>query len=258
MEKLERYIILILLAVIVALGGYNLFQKKQLEDEIIKLQNTVAKISPTVEISPGVFEKLALQGDLRQALKQLDSQGEEAKKLRQQLERTHARVVSLSTAVLVAQAKLDELLVGKENPDGSWTASVDRHDGPLFLTGKITAGPTSKEPIHPELTFGIDDLKLDLAISKNPDGSWKADAAVPPPVKLTFTGVHVDPKALQPRFPAPVFFSLQGLGNSTDALIIAGAGYKWGPLVLQMNVAGGTAGSNHVYYGGGVQYFPWE
>jgi hypothetical protein len=198
MEAFQKYFSMALLAIMLAFVGYTWYEKTKMEDRIIALQNELAKRMPTIEVAPGVFEKLAqVEKDLQDSIDKSTAQG---KDLAKRIDDTKSKVLSLQTGVLSANAKIDELLKPKPNPDGSWYADVDKKNGPLYLKGKITAGPTKDNPIHPELDFGITDLKLDLAVTQGEDGQWKAQSAVPPPVKLEWKSVNVNPYILDPHW----------------------------------------------------------
>lgn len=258
MEKYGKYLFLLLMAALIAGAVFIWTQKTEYERNIRDLQNKIAEQSVTMKVKDQVYEKLAADQTNLQSL--IDKNTEQGKELADRLKETKSQVLSLSSALLSANSKLDKLLASQGNPDGSWTSPVDAHDGPLYLRGSITAGPKKEDGIRPRLEYGIDKLALDLVVSQGSDGSWKADAAVPPPVTLTFKNVHVNTYAAKGEWWKQFNFTLQmGMTRQmTEGLVIGGAGYKF----KYMNVTGfygfSSAGTDHGYMGVGVTYFPWE
>lgn len=250
METFQKYFSLALLAILLVFVGYTWYEKTKMEQRIIDLQNELAKRMPTIEVAPGVFEKLAqVEKNLQNSIDQSTQQG---KDLAKRIEDTKAKVLTLQTGVVNANSKIDELLKNKENPDGSWYADVNKKDGPLYLRGKITAGPTKDNPIHPELNFGIEDLKLSIAVTQDKTGQWAVESALPPPLRIEWKVSKVNPYLLEPSWLEKVGFTAQlGLTRRQYTL---GAGYKiksWyiGPYALF---------DDNNTYGASVTWFPWE
>lgn len=256
MDKALKYFVLFLTFMIVLLAGYIVWSSRSHDERVRDLQNEIAARDVTIRVKDQVYERLAQ--DQNRLEKKIDTSTSQGAELQERMKELKGKVAFLSSALFEATAKLDKALTPKEGENGTWYADIDEKNGPLFLRGRITTGPTSKDPILPRLDYGIEDLKLDLVVTHLKDGSWKADAAVPSPVKLAFSSVRVDSDVLKPRWYQRFSFSLNALANKSDAFVSAGAGYRYGIFNPSFFIAGSTAGDNHIYYGIGLTVFPWE
>jgi len=257
MDTLSKVIIAVLGVAVLGLAGYTVWEKIDRDKQFVVLQNKIAEQAVTIKVKDSVYEKLATDQKNLQDL--LDKNTKQGKELADRLKETKAEVATLTTAVINANVKIDKLLDKPVvNPDKSWTSPVDEKNGPLYVRGAITAGPTADNGIRAKLDYGVEDLNLDLTVSQTPDGAWKADAAVPPPLKLEFKRVAVNSHIFDKKWYENFNFSLMMAFNSKDGQGGLGIGYKLPNFNITGLVIGTSAGDNHVMYGGQLTWFPWE
>lgn len=258
MESFQKYTFLALIAALTGAIIWIVLQKNHFETKLDQMYNKLAETAETVKIRDGEFQKMMLKlKDLDEAI---DTSTQQGKDLAEQLKDTKARLLTVTNTQIEIKKEVISLkdLINKPRPDGSWEFAVKKQQGLLGVDGSCFSGPTKDSKSSCELTLAVKPWELVQTVDQQPDGSWQVRAAVPPEVELKFGKVAVNPLALTPGWKERLNFSLQALANSKEGAVIVGAGYKIDNLNLSLHLGGATAGSDHIYYGAGLTYFPWE
>lgn len=264
MERFKNYLLLVMMALLLGMAGYVLYQQRKHIGEVTALQNSLAEKDKTIEIKEGLYHKLTLQNrDLMAFLdkkdKQVASLADELKKKKQELLTTTSLVISLKKEIeLLADGTQTE--VPSEDGKPSRTKVEFRHDfGFVKVDGwTLTNPPQSWVKLSPGKP-----LKLSLSIAQDKTGAWHSYATSNDPL----VGVDISLTAVNPYLFKPKWYEgfglLIGLGMGTNqsglgALVQVGLTYK----IKQFTVGPAVwLGLNNVvdkYYGVTFEWRPFE
>jgi hypothetical protein len=254
-----------LFGVLLALLTYGGIKQWSYNKTIAKLQNDVASKDKTIEVSKGVYEKLALESENLKAL--LDRTNSEVDSLVKELDKRDEDLLTANNLVVYWKQKYDAKGPGTQTvipgtPTQPGQPAVDRIKvafakdfGYLGVEGYTLTSP-------PEYWVSIANrrpLKLTLVVGRLKDGSWKADVTS----SEDNVGVDISIAAVDTSLFAPPWYSKIGVGvdlgvGAQGFLGGVGASYAFGKFEVGPKVWIDIGGSGvGVFYGAAISWHPF-
>jgi len=258
-NKLATYIAVILgVLLVVGVLGFA-WTQHQHQQQVIVLQNEVAKKDSTVETQRDVYAKLAVQ--YKDASVALDTSSADVKRLAAEVKKTHADLLSVQSVVVKLRSQVGTG-TGTQTTEPSAGAEVRTKVafGQDFGYARVDGWTlTNPGEYHLALAQGSRPLKLTVALEQQPDGSWKTLASSSDSSIGLDIGVSaVSPYILRTRWYEDVKLSVDLAASSQGVLGGLGASVRVGQFDLGPKVWGTTVGGGAVFYGGSISWAPFK
>lgn len=251
-DKIIKYAAAAMFVLALIAGGALYFANRSHQADLVRLQNEIAKRDQTIEVQKGVYAKLTVQlDDLKGSI---DTTSESGKKLADEVRKSKAELIAVNNALLklkeqVAQGKGTQT----EPTPGRLKVEFAQDFGYARVDGFTLTNPPEYQL---RLSQGGTPLRLTLALTQQPDRSWKTLVASSDSNIAVDIGVSsVNPLALEPRWYEKLQLSLSfGVGHGVITGL--GASYRLGAFEVGPGVWATTDGPS-VYYGGSISWAPF-
>lgn len=264
MDRLYKYLFLIVTLALLGVIGAAWYRDRQAQATAQNLRNEIAAKAETIEIQQGLYSKLSLES--KNLIDLLSSKDDEVVKLRDELKKSKDDILSVTSLVLkwksayqsVANATQTE--IPASGPAGiRLRVDFDKDFGPFVVKGYSLTNPAYA---WLEVTQGRP-LRLSLAITQQKDRSWRtivASSEENMDVDVAVTAVN--PYVLEERWYEKLSFdgtlAFGSTPNGLGLLMGLGASYKFSSVSVGPAVFVGVSSGLSLYGGFNVKWFPFE
>lgn len=250
------------LGVTVVLGGFYLHLRElAYRKQIVDLQNQVASRDKTIEVSRGVFRKLAVEETDLKGL--LDARDAQLNALKGQLKQGKEQLLAITETSLGWKHAFEGQATGQQTNLSPSAPGLPARAKVEFVKdfGYIgVSGYTLTNPAEAYVKVQQNrPLKLTLAISQSPDGHWNSYVTTNEPNVTVDVGVSgVNPHVLDRRWYERLgLASAAGLGKGGAAVGSVGLMLDVGRFTVGPVVWVVQADQGHVVYGGSMVWRPF-
>lgn len=258
----------VILAAMVALVAFWTISKNSYEARIVKLQNDVASRDTTIETQKDVYQKLTIQAtDLS---KLLDSKDEEVKRLKDQLDKTGAQLLTANTLVVKLKKDLDSsghIVIQPSDPKypGIVRAQLDSKTDfdPFRVTGDVVVDCSLEQGQAPQAALKLAQtraLKLSVVVSQDKDGTWRSSTSSSESNFQVDIGLSaVNPYMLEPHWYEKIGIGVDlGVGTNPGFLGAVGVSYQIGKFEVGPKVWAVIDRGISPYFGAQLLWHPFQ
>lgn len=258
----------VILAAMVALVAFWTISKNSYEARIVKLQNDVAARDTTIETAKDVYQKLALQtSDLS---KLLDSKDDEVKRLKDQLDKTGAQLLTANTLVVQLKKTLESNAhvvldpTDPKYPDIIHAQLDSKSDfDPFRVTADVVVDCGLEQKQAPTASFKLAQtkpLKLSVVVSQDKDGAWRSTTSSSESNFQVDIGLSaVNPYMLEPHWYEKIGLGVDlGVGTNPGLLGAVGASYQIGKFEVGPKVWVVVDHGVSPYFGAQLLWHPFQ
>ena len=269
MDKISKYINFVLIALIIAISIFGYIRYTRYETDLTKLRNALAQADKTIETVKGTFTRLTMEIS---GLKATNTE------LQKTIEKQKLDVITAEQLAITWRKKYNVYV--KTHPDTDvhppdWWSPI----GPIACTPQqnpltaeqdfglvkstvylMTADPQTQ--VRLALGPGGRPLKLNLALTRDKDKTWRSFVTVEPPddenisVDIVSTAVNMEP--LDERWYEKLKLHMD-FGVGSGVLGGAGLSYELGNIDFGPSIWGATSGNGgSVFYGLNFSWAPFK
>jgi hypothetical protein len=242
-----------LVTLLVMFAGYVWYVERRHEKEVRGLQNEIAKRDKTIEVQQDVYAKLAIS--LNDARTAIDLSTAEGKRLADEVKKNGAALVAVTNVVVKlknqiaeGQGQQSEPIPGRLKVEFGHDFGFARVDGHTF---------TSPSEYQLKLSQGSRPLKLTVALTQQPDLSWRSIVSSSDPYIAVDIGVSaVNPHTFTPRWYERIKLRFDAGAGDDNVLAGFGVTFNIGKYDIGPSIWGDT--SEGLTYGGSITWTPFQ
>lgn len=258
----------VILVAMIALVAFWTINKNSYEARIVKLQNDVASRDTTIETQKDVYQKLSIQAN--DLSKLLDSKDDEVKRLKDQLDKTGAQLLTATTLVVKLKKDLESsgnVVIQPPNPEypSMVVAQLDSKTDfdPFRVTGSVAVDCSLEQEHAPKGTLKLSQtraLKLSVVVSQDKDGTWRSSTSSSESNFQVDIGLSaVNPYMLEPKWYEKISLGIDlGVGTNPGLLGAVGAAYKIGKFEVGPKVWVVVDRGVSPYFGAQLLWHPFQ
>lgn len=260
--KILKYVVAVLAALMLASVLYSVLHERSHQKEITSLKNEIASKDETIEVSKGVYQKLAIES--KNLMKLLDTKDAQIAELQKIVKKSGDEVLAVTSVSLSWKKAYESLANATQQPvPGSQPSDPVRKKVEFNKDfGYVRVdGYTLTDPAEAWVSVKQNrPLKISLVVSQDDSGKWKTRVSSSEEnVGLDISVAAVNPKMLAEKWYEKLSLAVDFGGGSSGGLLGVGVDVRLGKFrVGPMVWATMGPGSFSTYYGATFGWSPFK